>query len=104
MKTKPIGMLFAASLLVMLAAGRQVAGAEPAKPDTAVQDAPPPPGHLESAYERAEQRLSEAETNAEKTLQEQWLDRADPLVSPDAVPGGKITYAAASPPASRSTT
>lgn len=100
MKTKPIGMLFAASLLVMLAAGRQVAGAEPAKPDTAVQDAPPPPGHLESAYERAEQRLSEAETNAEKTLQEQWLDRADPLASPDAVPGGKITYAAASPPKS----
>ena len=62
--------------------------------------APEPPGQRESAFERVEAQLSDAEANADKTLQEQWQDRADPLASPDAVPGGKITYAASSPPKS----
>ncbi len=62
--------------------------------------APEPPGLLEGAYERAEKQLSDAAANAEKTLQEQWQDREDPLASPDAVPGGRITYAASSPPKS----
>ena len=62
--------------------------------------APEPPGLLQSAYERVEKQLSEAESNAVKTLQEQWQDHVDPLASPDAVPGGKITYAASSPPKS----
>ncbi len=66
---------------------------EPATP-------PPPPGPLEIAYEKAEKQVMEAEANAERELQEQWQDRPDPIASPDAVPGGKITYAAASPPKS----
>ena len=48
----------------------------------------------------AERKFSAFEERVEKSLQEQWQDRADPLASPDAVAGGKITFAAASPPKS----
>ena len=74
--------------------------AAPAAEPPAPPPAPEPPGQRESAFERVEAQLSDAEANADKTLQEQWQDRADPLASPDAVPGGKITYAASSPPKS----
>ena len=60
----------------------------------------PPPGPLEIAFEKAEKEVMEAEANVVRDIQEQWQDRPDPLASPDAVPGGKITYAAASPPKS----
>ncbi len=66
----------------------------------AVAAVPPPPGPLEIDFEKAEKQVMEAEANVERDIQEQWQDRPDPLASPDAVPGGKITYAAASPPKS----
>ena len=51
-------------------------------------------------FEKAEKQVMEAEANLERDIQEQWQDLPDPLASPDAVPGGKITYAASSPPKS----
>lgn len=53
-------------------------------------------GHLEAAYEK----VSEAEKNKDDALKGQWADRIDPIASPNAEVGGKITYAAASPPKS----
>ena len=72
----------------------------PATTETEANPPAPPPGPLERSYEQAEKQVMEAEANEERAIQEQWQDHADPIASPDAVPGGKITYAAASPPKS----
>ena len=55
-------------------------------------------GHLEAAYNMDQVRITNSVTVS--SMEALFTDRADPLASPDAVPGGRIVYAAAAEPKS----
>jgi microcin C transport system substrate-binding protein len=58
-----------------------------------------PEDSLILAFQNASDTLHDPDTPA-KAMQGRWQDKPDPIASPEALPGGSITYAASSPPKS----